>query len=154
MFVWWLLLFSMIRRPPRSTRTDTLFPYTPLFRSEPAARTGRDRRARDLSPRRRSSGAALPDHLARGARPALARAHDRPGGRLAAAGRQGHPSRRPQDARLRAFPAARRGSGARELRGVVRTIAPHPPVDPPLFLAPLKSEARLWGKVLPVRGRP
>src|SRR3546814_9465856 len=28
----------MIRRPPRSTRTDTLFPYTTLFRS-PAART-------------------------------------------------------------------------------------------------------------------
>src|SRR3546814_11614061 len=25
--------FLMIRRPPRSTRTDTLFPYTPLFRS-------------------------------------------------------------------------------------------------------------------------
>src|SRR3546814_2979932 len=24
----------MIRRPPRSTRTDTLFPYTPLFRSD------------------------------------------------------------------------------------------------------------------------
>src|SRR3546814_1512809 len=23
----------MIRRPPRSTRTDTLFPYTPLFRA-------------------------------------------------------------------------------------------------------------------------
>src|SRR3546814_2423229 len=28
----------MIRRPPRSTRTDTLFPYTTLFRS---AKTGR-----------------------------------------------------------------------------------------------------------------
>src|SRR3546814_5441993 len=29
----------MIRRPPRSTRTDTLFPYTTLFRSAaPAAR--------------------------------------------------------------------------------------------------------------------
>src|SRR3546814_16816630 len=30
--------FLMIRRPPRSTRTDTLFPYTTLFRSifEPA----------------------------------------------------------------------------------------------------------------------
>src|SRR3546814_3213800 len=27
----------MIRRPPRSTRTDTLFPYTTLFRSELAA---------------------------------------------------------------------------------------------------------------------
>src|SRR3546814_2701413 len=26
----------MIRRPPRSTRTDTLFPYTTLFRSCPA----------------------------------------------------------------------------------------------------------------------
>src|SRR3546814_12547194 len=25
----------MIRRPPRSTRTDTLFPYTTLFRSNP-----------------------------------------------------------------------------------------------------------------------
>src|SRR3546814_16709328 len=28
----------MIRRPPRSTRTDTLFPYTTLFRSPPARR--------------------------------------------------------------------------------------------------------------------
>src|SRR3546814_11772121 len=27
------ILFLMIRRPPRSTRTDTLFPYTTLFRS-------------------------------------------------------------------------------------------------------------------------
>src|SRR3546814_5933022 len=38
----------MIRRPPRSTRTDTLFPYTPLFRSE----GGPDRR------RARSAGGA------------------------------------------------------------------------------------------------
>src|SRR3546814_1296689 len=29
-----VLFFLMIRRPPRSTRTDTLFPYTTLFRSE------------------------------------------------------------------------------------------------------------------------
>src|SRR3546814_8843408 len=28
--------FLMIRRPPRSTRTDTLFPYTTLFRSSSA----------------------------------------------------------------------------------------------------------------------
>src|SRR3546814_3052293 len=27
----------MIRRPPRSTRTDTLFPYTTLFRSKPCS---------------------------------------------------------------------------------------------------------------------
>src|SRR3546814_18866425 len=30
----------MRRRPPRSTRTDTLFPYTTLFRSVPAHLTG------------------------------------------------------------------------------------------------------------------
>src|SRR3546814_11155311 len=30
------IFFLMIRRPPRSTRTDTLFPYTTLFRSIPA----------------------------------------------------------------------------------------------------------------------
>src|SRR3546814_1929271 len=29
-----LFFFLMIRRPPRSTRTDTLFPYTTLFRSK------------------------------------------------------------------------------------------------------------------------
>src|SRR3546814_20844240 len=28
-----MVVFLMIRRPPRSTRTDTLFPYTTLFRS-------------------------------------------------------------------------------------------------------------------------
>src|SRR3546814_13038608 len=44
--------FLMIRRPPRSTRTDTLFPYTTLFRSG----TGR-RRPR---PPRRRRGRALP----------------------------------------------------------------------------------------------
>src|SRR3546814_8108084 len=30
----------MIRRPPRSTRTDTLFPYTPLFRSFGVVKSG------------------------------------------------------------------------------------------------------------------
>src|SRR3546814_1781168 len=30
--------FLRIRRPPRSTRTDTLFPYTTLFRSAPHCR--------------------------------------------------------------------------------------------------------------------
>src|SRR3546814_14870948 len=32
----------MIRQTPRSTRTDTLFPYTTLFRSTPDYRTWRD----------------------------------------------------------------------------------------------------------------
>src|SRR3546814_3305883 len=31
--------FLMIRRPPRSTRTDTLFPYTTLFRSPDTTRS-------------------------------------------------------------------------------------------------------------------
>src|SRR3546814_11783201 len=35
-------VFLMIRRPPRSTRTDTLFPYTPLFRSARIALQGGD----------------------------------------------------------------------------------------------------------------
>src|SRR3546814_18076257 len=33
MFCGVFFFFLMIRRPPRSTRTDTLFPYTTLFRS-------------------------------------------------------------------------------------------------------------------------
>src|SRR3546814_10225725 len=52
----------MIRRPPRSTRTDTLFPYTTLFRSLPGA--GRDaRRDQAIRPgqdRGRYHGAAGP----------------------------------------------------------------------------------------------
>src|SRR3546814_19654496 len=35
------ILYLMIRRPPRSTRTDTLFPYTTLFRSAVRDRTRR-----------------------------------------------------------------------------------------------------------------
>src|SRR3546814_13243258 len=32
-YLTFFFFFLMIRRPPRSTRTDTLFPYTTLFRS-------------------------------------------------------------------------------------------------------------------------
>src|SRR3546814_4302351 len=35
--VLWCFFFLRIRRPPRSTRTDTLFPYTTLFRRTCAA---------------------------------------------------------------------------------------------------------------------
>src|SRR3546814_3953955 len=67
----------MIRRPPRSTRTDTLFPYTTLFRSGPAGRLHGPLRARGGAP------AAL------AARPARA-----PGS--AGADEQARHSRRPQ----------------------------------------------------------
>src|SRR3546814_11256220 len=62
-FVIFFIFFLMIRRPPRSTRTDTLFPYTTLFRSWlgcPRA-TGRSEIARRTAgPRRgaRRSGRA------------------------------------------------------------------------------------------------
>src|SRR3546814_332780 len=46
-----VFVFLMIRRPPRSTRTDTLFPYTTLFRSFGA-------RARDAFAARASEGLA------------------------------------------------------------------------------------------------
>src|SRR3546814_9846648 len=47
-----LFFFLMIRRPPRSTRTDTLFPYTTLFRSFSASwRTGTSRSGRGNCPR-------------------------------------------------------------------------------------------------------
>src|SRR3546814_7904274 len=56
------LFFLMIRPPPRSTRTDTLFPYTTLFRSrlpqpsDLARLHGRDRHRHVLV-----DGAAAPD---------------------------------------------------------------------------------------------
>src|SRR3546814_15654134 len=38
-FLCFMFFFLMIRLPPRSTRTDTLFPYTTLFRSATSAST-------------------------------------------------------------------------------------------------------------------
>src|SRR3546814_14042262 len=41
MLLYHFLFFLMIRRPPRSTRTDTLFPYTTLFRSQAVSTSNR-----------------------------------------------------------------------------------------------------------------
>src|SRR3546814_19901303 len=41
------IFFLMIRRPPRSTRTDTLFPYTTLFRSTHAGADAEADRGQD-----------------------------------------------------------------------------------------------------------
>src|SRR3546814_2514247 len=49
----------MIRRPPRSTRTDTLFPYTTLFRSW---RIGLRRAGRGSGDARLSTAESRPDH--------------------------------------------------------------------------------------------
>src|SRR3546814_2098186 len=50
----------MIRRPPRSTRTDTLFPYTTLFRSPHSCRCGERHGTRHGHAVRRLHGAVAP----------------------------------------------------------------------------------------------
>src|SRR3546814_9446150 len=61
--------FLMIRRPPRSTRIDTLFPYTTLFRSNRSSgRRGpptRDCRARSAGPSRRGATPSSSSHAGR-----------------------------------------------------------------------------------------
>src|SRR3546814_20617548 len=75
-----LFFFLMIRRPPRSTRTDTLFPYTTLFRSDAVAQPHlADRNVaetRDAAPRDRRSRRARcrARHVEQ---PAIARRHGR-----------------------------------------------------------------------------
>src|SRR3546814_4967732 len=99
--------FLMIRRPPRSTRTDTLFPYTTLFRSRhhrppvadhPPRRESRARRplrrrqidagepaAALLRPRERAHLHRRPGHRAGdAAQPARADGHGHSGHRAAA----------------------------------------------------------------------
>src|SRR3546814_2289161 len=58
----------MIRRPPRSTRTDTLFPYTTLFRSEAGNDRHRNRPAllRTVRPVGTQELPALGRHLGAG----------------------------------------------------------------------------------------
>src|SRR3546814_18780338 len=61
------LFFLMIRRPPRSTRTDTPFPYTTLFRSarhryRPRPRLRADPRASRFDPARIGAATEHPLH--------------------------------------------------------------------------------------------
>src|SRR3546814_12018507 len=52
-----MFFFLMIRRPPRSTRTDTLFPYTTLFRSRRLLQAhGWQGAGNDLAARRQAAG--------------------------------------------------------------------------------------------------
>src|SRR3546814_14386910 len=51
----------MIRRPPRSTRTDTLFPYTTLFRSLP--RRGQERHEGAIAAKMTSLCKVLPESV-------------------------------------------------------------------------------------------
>src|SRR3546814_1991484 len=76
-----MLFFLMLRRPPRSTRTATLFPYTTLFRSVPAQAPlveARDILAADPDGAR--GGVDQAHHAARDGRLAGARFADHPQG--------------------------------------------------------------------------
>src|SRR3546814_20546171 len=84
----YLFFVLMIRRPPRSTRTDTLFPYTTLFRSEERAQ-----RAARLHLSLQISGA-------RRERPANAAPHDRRDDRFARGARARHLCARRRAARF------------------------------------------------------
>src|SRR3546814_15813470 len=70
------LFFLMIRLPPRSTRTDTLFPYTTLFRS--------GRRAGPLSGRGELRPRAVPERQARRCRAVARKSGDARGAARAA----------------------------------------------------------------------
>src|SRR3546814_2408669 len=59
-----VLLFLMIRRPPRSPRTDTPFPYTALFRSACGAQCRRLLEARECDRAVGARNALSPDALA------------------------------------------------------------------------------------------
>src|SRR3546814_13554472 len=54
----WVVIFLIVRRPPGSTRTDTLLPYTTRFRSICVCRQGRT-----IDANSRGEGAPEPDTL-------------------------------------------------------------------------------------------
>src|SRR3546814_5835948 len=70
------VFFLMIRPPPRSTRTDTLFPYTTLFRSARRQRRG-GIAARDREGEREVGGAEHGDRADRALQEAQVRARQR-----------------------------------------------------------------------------
>src|SRR3546814_15487712 len=118
----------MIRRPPRSTRTDTLFPYTTLFRSN---------RLEEDSPRRTVADFA-PTDSGRGqtAEPVPYRGHSRQGPR-----QRPHsvvpPRDLPPSLRRQSRQRAQRlvSSGGRRQRWAVRRLgAVLPAARPPLGL--------------------
>src|SRR3546814_15042887 len=128
----------MIRRPPRTTRTDTLFPYTTLFRSvergrviilaadhrdDLAVRAHRDQRDLRLAERRAQRGAAGgglkpriergADRLARIADVAeLTRLRQRPVGAIGTGGKV--PAIAPVDARRAERPGSHGRASCRE----------------------------------------
>src|SRR3546814_18176837 len=86
-----VVFFLMIRRPPRSTRTDTLFPYTTLFRSRPP---GAADQAADGSKRESKAEQGRPDQPRRECPAVEPRLPQRPAERHREQGRV-QPTRKP-----------------------------------------------------------
>src|SRR3546814_19823950 len=113
------VFFLMIRRPPRSTRTDTLFPYTTLVRSP----------AHGERPLQRAGAGGRPD-LARGHGAARLCEVPAAGGVPLLPGIHGGHSRPLSEDRTPADPAVRR-----PLRSRRRPERPRPPLPHPARLA-------------------
>src|SRR3546814_20083058 len=104
----------MIRRPPRSTRTDTLFPYTTLCRSLAAPAS--------FEPDAPSS--AAPHREAQDDDAAFLRTPSRPGVPA--------PPPAAVQLRYRRYPPADRGAGASSALSSSRATSPPAPADTPL----------------------
>src|SRR3546814_4295871 len=100
----------MIRRPPRSTRTDTLFPSTTLFRSRRVPGDGRDPGRDQVA----DAAAALDRGRGAGRRPARGPGPPPAGVRALQAGRRGPGRPAPQGSRYHAGRGVRARPGQRE----------------------------------------
>src|SRR3546814_18811417 len=138
-----LFFFLMIRRPPRSTRTDTLFPYTTLFRSphrRPADRLP-DHPRREAVARQQD-----PVHESREARGFRDKETEQRSARQAPR-RPGHAH---EDPRLRQNPehaAHRRSSAARAVQRLTTTHARRASgvIHMTIFIATLPAPTHLLG---------
>src|SRR3546814_20266259 len=119
----------MMRRPPRSTRTDTLFPYTTLFRARSVSAWGStDADARpELAARRYRSADERYD----------AEVFPEPADRHGTGLHAGGPRPAPRVPRNRAHESRRRAPGIRRAAHARGTVSPHglaartPPAQPP-----------------------
>src|SRR3546814_13095436 len=103
----------MIRRPPRSTRTDTLLPYTTLFRSGRHDRRGIVHRAQAIAPSRAQPTGNRPDDMI----------HDVPSTHRTAA--EGPVPTGPAPNRLAGTRARITGAGQGIARATAALIPPH-----------------------------
>src|SRR3546814_19398371 len=84
-----IFFFLMIRRPPRSTRTDTLFPYTTLFRSVRAPITFNTKNRTTVRQGRKERKLKAKETSTQAIAPATGGQRRRPVGRARSAGKAG-----------------------------------------------------------------